>query len=104
MTVASGGTRGSRLAVGLRWLVPSVVAGATGAVAAGIWEGLGLGSMLAIAAAAGFVAIVAWPILTAASVLVRGLWAAWQPSELGVIEADGGAPRLAGWLGVVWIG
>ncbi len=57
---------------------------------------------LGAAAAAGFVALVAWPILLAACVLVRGLWRAWRPTELAVVDADGSAPRLAAWVAVTW--
>jgi hypothetical protein len=37
---------------------------------------------------------------------VRGVVAAWQPGELAarLVDADGAAPRLAGWLAVIWLG
>ena len=50
------------------------------------------------AAGAGFVALVAVPLLVAAALVLRGAWAAWQPRALGLVEDDGGAPRLVGWL------
>jgi arylsulfatase A-like enzyme len=100
---AATARRPSRFATAMRWLGPSVVAGATGALAAGLWEGGAMGTLLGAAAAAGFVAMVAWPILFAASAVVRGLWAAWDMRALAVVDDDGGAPRLAGWLGVIWI-
>ena len=43
-------------------------ASAAGSIAAGIWEGHGLDAPLAMAAAAGFVAMLAWPTLAAASI------------------------------------
>jgi len=55
------------------------------------------------AAAAGFVALVALPVLLVASAVIRGVWRAWQPEQLGLIEEGGGAPRLAAWLGVLAI-
>jgi hypothetical protein len=72
-------------------------------VAAGLYEGIGIAGALGLGATAGFVAIIALPILLALSVVVRGLWLAWRPHELGLVEADGRAPRLAAWLGVLWI-
>ena len=57
-------------------------------------------------AAAGFVAIIALPVLLVASVAIRGTWAGWQPRVLGepLIEDGGGAPRLAGWLVAALLG
>jgi len=52
-------------------------------------------------AAAGFLALALIPILLALGAIVRGLWAAWAPLSLGVIEEGGGSPRFAGWLGTV---
>lgn len=88
----------------MRWLAPSAAAASGGAVAAGLFEGVGVDGALGIGATAGFVAIIALPILLGISVIVRGLWIAWQPHELGLVEDNGGAPRLAAWLGVLWIG
>ena len=62
-----------------------------------------MSSGLGITAAAGFVAIVTLPILLVASVLVRGLWAAWRPHDLALVEEDGSAPRLAAWAAVLWL-
>src|SRR5688500_212626 len=55
------------------------------------------------AATAGYVALVALPILFLASIAVRGLWIAWQPRTLGLIDERGGAPRLAGWIAYLWL-
>ncbi|MGE0867125.1 MAG: sulfatase-like hydrolase/transferase [Kofleriaceae bacterium] len=54
----------------------------------------------------GFVAVVLAPALLLASVGVRALIIAWQPRELAerLVEPDGSAPRLAGWVGVIWLG
>jgi arylsulfatase A-like enzyme len=93
----------SKFVRALRWLAPSLVAGAAGALAAGAWEGVGMGTALGAGAATGFVTIVAWPIVAGASIVLRGLWAAWQPEKLGLVEENGGAPKLAAWLGVVWL-
>jgi hypothetical protein len=87
----------------LRWLAPSAVAASGGALAGGVVEGFGMSSALGGAAAAGFVAVVALPILFAASVLVRALWVAWRPDELGLVEDTGSAPRLAAWVTVLWL-
>jgi hypothetical protein len=61
-------------------------------------------SVLGAAAAAGFVALVALPLLFVMSAAVRGLWRAWQPQQLGLVDESGGAPRLAAWLGVLVLG
>ncbi len=63
-----------------------------------------MGDALGAVAAAGFLGLVAVPILLVAGVVVRGLWAAWRPGELAVVEDGGGAPRLAGWVGVIVLG
>ena len=85
-----------------RWLAPSGVAAAAGALAAGLMEGTGLDSYEMIATAAGFVAIVTLPILFVLSVLARAIRLAWRPDELmaGITagEADGRAPRFAAWI------
>ncbi len=94
--------RTAKLARLLRWPGPSVAAASAGALAAGLWEAAGLDG-LAIGAAAGFVAIVSLPILFALSVIGRGLWVAWRPAELGLVDGDGRAPRLAGWIATLWV-
>ena len=94
----------ARLVAAARWLAPSAVAGAAGAVAGGAVEARGMASGLGMVVAAGFVALVAFPELVALAAIVRGLWAAWQPHELALVEPDGSAPRLAGWLGAFALG
>jgi arylsulfatase A-like enzyme len=87
----------------VRWLAPSAAAAAGGAALAGLLEGVGMPTLFASAATAGFVALLAFPILLAISAAVRGLWHGWQPRALGLIDDGGGAPRLAGWLAFVWL-
>jgi arylsulfatase A-like enzyme len=70
-------------------------------VTAGAIDGAGMDSVLGAAAAAGYVALVALPLLLALTTATRGLWHAWHFGQLGLVEEDGGAPRLAAWLGVV---
>jgi hypothetical protein len=95
----------SRLRPALRWLAPSAVAACAGAVIAGLVEGHAAGAVGAVTAA-GFVAVLAVPALLAGGAIVRGVVAAWRPGELAaaLIDADGAAPRLAGWIAVIWLG
>lgn len=74
-----------------------IAGGIDAALMTDVWSGV---------ASIGFVAIVMVPLLFVASVALRGLLRAWQPSILAarLVEPDGSAPRLAGWVGVVWIG
>jgi arylsulfatase A-like enzyme len=87
-----------------RWLVPSVVGACAGAIVTGLVESAG-GDWYRRAATAGFVSLLAVPALTVASVIVRGLVAAWQPRVVlaSLVEPDGSAPRLAGWVAVIWL-
>jgi arylsulfatase A-like enzyme len=89
-----------------RWLAPSAVAACAGGIVAGACEGAGMDDVAGFVAAAGFLALVGVPLLLAVSVLVRALWAAWRPRELGerLVEPGGGAPRLAGWAVVISLG
>ncbi len=89
-----------------RWVAPSAVAACAGALVGGLVEGAGTGDALGAIATAGFLAMLAVPGLLVASLLVRGLVAAWQPRVLAsrLVEGDGGAPRLAGWVAIVWLG
>lgn len=95
-----------RLKSAARWLAPSAVCACVGALAAGSVEAAGADDVFAAAAAAGFLALIVFPALLVLSALARGLYAAWQPGALveALVEDDGGAPRLAGWLGVVMLG
>jgi hypothetical protein len=90
----------------LRWLAPSAVAACAGALTAGLVEGRHAADLLGALATAGFLALVAVPALAVASAIVRGVACAWQPGELAsrLIDADGAAPRLAGWIAVIWLG
>ena len=73
---------------------------------AGLVEGYRAGDVISALATAGFVALIAAPVLFAASVVARGVIAAWRPGELAaaLIDPDGAAPRLAGWVAVIWLG
>ncbi len=96
----------SRLVPIARWLAPSAVAACAGAVIAGVYEGVGISGALGVAITTGFIALLAVPALLVASVLVRGVIAAWQPRLLAaqLTEDGGGAPRLAGWIAVIGLG
>ena len=84
-----------------RWLAPSAVAASFAAVVAGAVECSGEDTVFGALAAAGFLALALLPLLLVLGAVVRGLWAAWSPSSLGLVEEGGGAPRFAGWLGAV---
>ena len=95
-----------RLVPALRWLAPSAVAACAGALVAGLLEARHASSVLGGLATAGFVALVAVPALVLGGALVRGVAWAWRPGELAaqLVDADGAAPRLAGWIAVIWFG
>jgi arylsulfatase A-like enzyme len=86
--------------------VPSAVTACAGALIAGLIEGRHTPELAGALATAGFVALLAVPALLAGSMIVRGIAAAWQPGELAarLIDADGAAPRFAGWVAVIWLG
>lgn len=90
----------SRIARVLGWLAPSAAAACTGAVLAGVYEAIGLGDPLGMAATIGFFAMLALPSLFVLSAIVRGLYAAWAPAAIGeaITEERGSMPRLAGWV------
>ena len=89
-----------------RWLAPSAVAACAGALGAGAFEGVGTGDLLGAAATAGFLSLIAIPVLLVASVAVRAIVTGWQPRALAkdLVEDGGGAPRLAGWVAMLWLG
>ncbi len=62
--------------------------------------------LLGLAAATGFFALLAAPALFVTSAAVRAVLAAWRPDELArsLVDDSGAAPRLAGWVAVVWLG
>jgi arylsulfatase A-like enzyme len=93
----------SRIRPAARWLAPSAAAACGGAIVAGALEGSAMDSVFGGLAAAGFVALVALPALLAGSAAIRGIWRAWEPDRLGLIEDGGGAPRFAAWLAVLAI-
>ena len=95
-----------RISRAARWLAPSVGAACAGALAAGLFEGINADGPIAAAATAGFIALIAVPVLLVGGLIVRALIAAWQPRALvaRATDDDGGAPRLAAWVAVVWLG
>lgn len=86
------------------WLAPSAACACAGALAAGTVEAVGASDVFGGFASIGFLALVVWPALFVLSAIARGLYAAWQPHGLGLVDEDGGAPRLVGWLLVVLLG
>ncbi len=86
---------------GIAWLAPSVVAAGVASVIVGIAEAAPrAGSLPAVLASGGYLAMVAAPTALVIALSVRALWLAWQPARLrvAVLEATGGAPRLVAWL------
>lgn len=96
-------TKRAKLAAFLRWFAPSAVAASAGAITGGVLEGTGMETTMGGLAAGGFVALVLVPVLLVGSAVVRGLWAAWRPADLALVEPDGSAPRLAAWTAVLWL-
>jgi arylsulfatase A-like enzyme len=90
----------------LRWLAPSAVAACAGALAAGLVDGAGAPGAIGALATVGFLAMLAGPALLAGGAIARGVIAAWRPGELAaaLVDDDGAAPRLAGWLAVIGLG
>jgi arylsulfatase A-like enzyme len=90
----------------LRWLAPSAVAACAGALAAGLVDGRSGPGAVGAVATAGFLAVLAVPALLVAGAAARGVIAAWRPGELAaaLVDDDGAAPRLAGWLAVIGLG
>lgn len=67
-------------------------------------EATGAEDVVGAAATIGFLALIVFPALLVLSAIGRGLYAAWQPETLGLVEEDGGAPRFVGWFVVVVLG
>jgi arylsulfatase A-like enzyme len=89
----------SRLVRAARWLAPSLVAAFAAALVASIVDAIGGGpGGFALITGAGFIALLVVPVLVAASAIVRGVVAAWQPGDL-----HEPAPRLAAWLIVIGV-
>jgi arylsulfatase A-like enzyme len=87
-----------------RWLAPSAVAACFGGLVAGALEGRGMDTVYGALAAAGFLALVAVPLLLAVGALARGLWAAWDPASMELVDEGGGSPQFAGWLAAIVLG
>ena len=90
----------SRLARVVRELAPSAVAACAGTLAAGVFEAIGLSGPQEMIATIGFLAMLATPALFVAGAILRGVLAAWNPTDLRtrLTEDGGGMPRLAGWV------
>lgn len=86
------------------WLARSVVAAFAGALVAALVEVRGEVGRFPIAVAA--IAPLALPLLLVLGVTARAVYAAWLPATLlaELREERGGMPRLAAWVGVVWLG
>ncbi len=96
-----------RLACALGWVAPSAVAACAGALVCGVIDGnrgepFGGWRLVMVS---GLVAMLAVPVLLFASLAVRGLLRAWAPRSLVETwrEKRGAMPRLAAWVGVVWL-
>jgi len=74
-------------------------------LAGGVLEALSADDLREAVGTIGYAAMVAWPVLTALTALVRGLWFGWRPGELRdrLVDEHGSAPQLAGWLGYLLI-
>src|SRR6185436_6788235 len=95
----------ARIGTAARWLAPSGACACAGALVGGAVDGLGQPGAWAAVVATGFLGLVAVPALLAASAAWRGLYALWQPGALAaaLVEDGGGAPRLAGWIGFLYL-
>ncbi|MCW5808141.1 MAG: sulfatase, partial [Deltaproteobacteria bacterium] len=89
-----------RFARAARWVAPSLVAACVATLAGGAIDGAGVAGVLGTVATTGFLGILATPALFVASMVVRAVYAGWQPDRLAaeLVEDGGGAPRLAGWV------
>ncbi|MEO8699448.1 MAG: sulfatase [Kofleriaceae bacterium] len=68
---------------------------------AGVVEGVGAGGASGLAVAAGFFALIAIPVLLAGGLIARGIARAWAWKPFpgpGLVDDDGTAPRLVGWI------
>ena len=90
----------------LRWFAPSAAAACLGAVVAGVCEAVWMSDLLTAFATIGYLSLIAVPPLFVGAIVARGLWRGWQPDAIAstLVEDGGGAPRLAGWLAMIWLG
>jgi len=100
--MTSSRSRGIRV---LAWSGTTLGAAAIGALAGGLVEARSADGAGELIATIGYSGMAAWPALAALTMIVRGLWRAWRPTQLGsqLVEEHGGAPRLAGWIAYGWI-
>ena len=71
------------------------------ALIAGLLEAGGMDTIYGSLSAAGFLALVAIPALLALGAVLRGLWAAWDPPSLSLVDPGGGSPKFAGWIATI---
>ncbi len=95
----------SRLGRTARWVWPTVVAALTGALVAGVVEGASAPGFASIVVTAGFVAMLAFPVLALADALGRLAVTAWRPQQLvaRLVDTTGAAPWLAGWIATLCV-
>jgi len=95
-----------RLLAFARWCVAGWPAACAGALAAGLVEAFAMDTPYETAAGLGFIVLFALPGLFVGSLVVRAVWLAWRPARLAaeLVDPDLGAPALAGWLLVLWLG
>ncbi len=95
-----------RLAAAASWLAPSLVAACVGGAVMGLAEGLGELDPGGSLAAAGFVALIAIPVIALLLMVGRIVIVAWRPRELALalVERDDSMPRLAGWMVTIALG
>ncbi|MEZ4400127.1 MAG: sulfatase-like hydrolase/transferase [Kofleriaceae bacterium] len=99
MSSPAGGPRRTRPLAA--WLAPSIVAALVATVAAGLIDGLAHVDQPAdVAVTAGFAVVLAAPVAAVVAVVTRAALAAWRPRArvAALTDADGAAPRLAGWV------
>ncbi|HEY4183284.1 MAG TPA: sulfatase-like hydrolase/transferase [Kofleriaceae bacterium] len=82
-----------------RWCAPSLVSAAAGAIVIGAIEARAMpNGIFGWFAGIGFVVLAALPVLFIAMVVARIAWIGWKPTLDKLVDADGRAPRLAGWI------
>jgi len=97
---------GGRLLAIARWCVAGWPAACAGAFAAGLVEAVAMDTPYEMGAGIGFIMLFTLPGLFVGSLVLRAVWMAWSPARLAeeIVDPDLGAPALAGWLLVLWLG
>lgn len=96
----------SRIRRAASWLAISAGLASIGAVAGGIVDAIGADGAAEVLGTIGYSTLVAWPVLFVLVTIIRLLWWGWRPAELsdGLVDANGGAPRLAAWVAYLFVG